>query len=69
VQVFKIRVYTTDINERAVEALVRNLKKWCPEHRPILTAVGVRQLGLEGMRVEVEVEAHDPEGKGARGGG
>ena len=43
-------------------ALVRNLKKWMPDHQPILTCIGVKSLGLEGMRVEVEVVAHDEEG-------
>ncbi len=61
-QVYRINLYLITINDEAVGALVRNLKKWMPDHQPIMTAVGVNQLGLEGMRVEVEVVAHDPEG-------
>jgi enamine deaminase RidA (YjgF/YER057c/UK114 family) len=34
------------------------LKQWCgPDHRPIWTQVGVASLGLETMKVEIEVEA------------
>ena len=61
-QVYRVNLYLTDLSEEAMEACVRNLNKWCPDHRPILTCVGVRQLGLPGMRVEVEVVAHDKEG-------
>ena len=61
-QVYRVNLYLTDINERAVVACVRNLKKWCPNHRPLLTCIGVKQLGLPGMRVEIEVAAHDEEG-------
>ncbi|KAK4160399.1 Endoribonuclease L-PSP/chorismate mutase-like protein [Cladorrhinum sp. PSN259] len=61
-QVYKINVYTTVMNEEAIGALVRNLQTWLPDHQPIMTAVGVNALGLEGMRVEIEVAAHDPEG-------
>jgi enamine deaminase RidA (YjgF/YER057c/UK114 family) len=44
-------------DEEAVKALVRNMKKWMPDHKPILTVVGVKDLALEGMRIEVEVAA------------
>jgi len=61
-QVYRVNLYVTVINDQMMGALVRNLKKWMPDHQPIMTAVGVAQLGLPGMRVEVEVVAHDPEG-------
>jgi enamine deaminase RidA (YjgF/YER057c/UK114 family) len=61
-QVYKIRLYLTDLGEASVMAAVRNLKKWLPGHRPILTCIGVSQLGLPGMRVEIEVVAHDVQG-------
>ena len=61
-QVYKIRLYLTDLGEPSMVASVRNLKKWLPDHRPILTCIGVTQLGLPGMRVEIEVIAHDEEG-------
>lgn len=43
--------------EVVLEAGGEALRKWCPGHRPALTAVEVRGLALEGMRVEVEAEA------------
>ena len=55
-------MYVLDMSEPTIEAVVRNLKKWLPNHRPILTCVGVQQLALEGMRIEIEVSAHDEEG-------
>ncbi|PVI02670.1 YjgF-like protein [Periconia macrospinosa] len=57
-EVYKIRLYLTDMSEQAVVAAVRNLKAWNPNHRPILTCIGVTKLGLPGMRVEVEVKAN-----------
>ncbi|KAL2192459.1 hypothetical protein P885DRAFT_82215, partial [Corynascus similis CBS 632.67] len=47
-QVYKINLYLTVMNEEAVGALVRNLKKWMPDHQPVMTAVGVAALGLGG---------------------
>ena len=42
--------------------MVRNFRKWMPNHQPIWTTVGVTRLGEDDMRVEIEVVAHDPEG-------
>jgi len=50
-------------DEKAFAALVRNLRKWCPDHAPVLTCVGVKELALGGMRIEIEAVAHDPEGE------
>ena len=43
--------------DRVLEFAGEALRKWCPEHRPVLTAVEVRGLALAGLRVEIEVEA------------
>jgi enamine deaminase RidA (YjgF/YER057c/UK114 family) len=51
-------LYLTEVTEQAFVAAVRNLKKWSPEHRPVLTCIGVTTLGLPGMRVEIEAKAH-----------
>ena len=46
------------MDEDATSAMVRNFRQWCePEHHPIWTEIGVAKLGLESMRVEIEVEA------------
>ncbi|KAJ5512807.1 hypothetical protein N7463_002359 [Penicillium fimorum] len=59
-QVFRVNSYHVPINDEALEAMVRNFKKWMPNHQPIWTCVGVTRLGEDDMRVEIEVVAHDP---------
>ncbi|KXT17197.1 hypothetical protein AC579_361 [Pseudocercospora musae] len=61
-QVFRVNSYHVPINDGAIAAMVRDSKKWMPDHQPIWTSVGVTRLGDDYMRVEVEVVAHDPEG-------
>jgi enamine deaminase RidA (YjgF/YER057c/UK114 family) len=62
-QVFRVNIYcVTNLNEQAFAAMLRNFKKWMPDHQPIFTLVGVTQLGLPEMRIEIEVSAHDEEG-------
>lgn len=57
-QVYSVRSYHLPLDEDATSAMVRNFQQWCgPEHRPIWTEIGVAKLGLESMRVEIEVEA------------
>ncbi|WVW86844.1 hypothetical protein I302_108899 [Kwoniella bestiolae CBS 10118] len=62
-QVYKVTSYhvtsSSVIDEEITQAMVRNLKKWMPDHAPIWTEIGVRGLGAEGMEVEIEVEAFD----------
>lgn len=60
-QVYKIVTYSTDIPAQH-ERIVENLRKWMPGHRAVWTEVGVKMLGVEEMRFEVEVEAWDGEG-------
>lgn len=66
-QVFRVNSYHVPINDEALEAMVRNFKKYMPDHEPIWTCVGVTRLGEDDMRVEIEVVAHDPEGAKAAG--
>ncbi|GAB7363921.1 hypothetical protein MBLNU230_g4484t1 [Neophaeotheca triangularis] len=58
-QVYRINMYlTTLLEDEEVFAVVRrNMADWMPEHRPLLTAVGVKALGVPGMRIEVEIVA------------
>ena len=57
-QVYRVRIYLVALDNESLELVVRNLRKYCPNHQPILTAVGVAKLALEGMRIEIEVAAH-----------
>ncbi|KAL2827314.1 Endoribonuclease L-PSP/chorismate mutase-like protein [Aspergillus pseudoustus] len=66
-QVFRVNSYHVPINNEALDAMVRNFKKYMPDHQPIWTCVGVTRLGEDDMRVEIEVVAHDPEGATAAG--
>ncbi|KAI9926788.1 hypothetical protein ASPWEDRAFT_717520 [Aspergillus wentii DTO 134E9] len=61
-QVYRVNSYHVPINNEALAAMVRNFKKYMPDHQPIWTCVGVTRLGEDDMRVEIEVVAHDPEG-------
>lgn len=45
------------IDKAALGAMVRNLEKWCPEHQPLWTCVGVAALAEGGMGVEIDVIA------------
>ncbi|KFY91750.1 hypothetical protein V500_04486 [Pseudogymnoascus sp. VKM F-4518 (FW-2643)] len=56
--VYFIRSYHLPINDEAMEAMVRCLKKYCPDHQPAWTALGINRLAFDDMRVEIEVEAH-----------
>ncbi len=42
--------------------MLRNFKAGIPSHQLIFPFVGVTQLGVPEMRVEIEVSAHDDEG-------
>lgn len=59
-QVYKVRSYHTQLNEEAQNAMVRNFKKWMPDHKAVCTCLQVGRLGEDNMRVEIEVEAYDP---------
>ena len=61
-QVFRVNSYHVPLNDESLGAMVRNLQKWCPDHQPVFTCVGVTRLGTDNMRVEIEVRAYDPEG-------
>lgn len=64
-QVFKVRLFVTDMNEEFVGLFLKHFKQWVPDHQPILTGVGVAALAAPDMHLEVEVHAHIPEEKKA----
>lgn len=57
-QVFRVNSYHTDMSDEALGHMIENLRKWMPDHQPLLTCVGVTKLGLTGMRIEIEVSAY-----------
>lgn len=59
-KVFRVNSYHVPLNNEALEAMVRNFRKWMPNHQPLWTCVGVTRLGEDDMRVEIEVQAYDP---------
>lgn len=56
--VYKLAVYYAPISDDAMKFTVENLRKWFPEHRPLLTAIGIEKLALDAMRIEIEAWAH-----------
>jgi enamine deaminase RidA (YjgF/YER057c/UK114 family) len=57
-QVYKIRCYSAPMSDEAIGHVFRNIEKYCPNHRPIITGIGVEKLAYENMQVEIEVAAH-----------
>ena len=57
-QVFRINSYHVPLEEETLELMSKAIEKWMPNHRPIWTTVGVPNLGLKEMLVEIEVVAH-----------
>lgn len=54
--VHSVRSYHISL-EQSFDLMVEQFKKVMPHHQPIWTCVGVRELGIPGMVVEIEVEA------------
>ncbi|KAJ4990934.1 RutC family protein YjgH 2 [Stagonosporopsis vannaccii] len=54
--VYAIRSYHTDIDESA-ELCIEGWRRVMPDHRPVWTCVEITKLGIEGMQIEIEVEA------------
>ena len=62
--VYLAHVYSVGLlDEGHIDAIIASMKKWCPNHRPCVTAVEVPNLALDHMRIEVEVEAYVDEGR------
>ncbi|KAF2215409.1 hypothetical protein CERZMDRAFT_105130 [Cercospora zeae-maydis SCOH1-5] len=57
-EVFRINLYMMNITEESMAGLKRAMEKWMPDHKPVLTGVGVPALAAPGMTCEVEVWAH-----------
>ncbi|CAG7558682.1 unnamed protein product [Fusarium equiseti] len=61
-QVYRVNSYHTKITPEVGQRMSENYKKWMPNHKVIWTQIGVAQLGVPEMKVEIEVVAIDPEG-------
>ncbi|GJC83311.1 endoribonuclease L-PSP [Colletotrichum tofieldiae] len=57
--IYAIRSYHIDM-DKSFDAMTVQFKKLFPNHRPIWTCIQIGKLGLEGMQVEIEVEASLP---------
>lgn len=57
-QVFSVRCYYLDsLDGDGLNMQVEQLRKWCVDHRPLWTVIGVRALAAPGMNIEIEVVA------------
>ncbi|CAH0051470.1 unnamed protein product [Clonostachys solani] len=54
--VYAVRSYHISLSS-SFDLMVKQFQKWIPSHKPIWTCVGVTELGIPGMIVEIEVEA------------
>lgn len=54
--VYHVRSYHTDLSV-SFDLMVRKLKERIPGHRPVWTAIGVKELAFPAMKIEIEVEA------------
>ena len=54
--VYAVRPYHINIDETA-DMVIENFRRVMPNHRPVFTCVQISKLGIEGMLVEIELEA------------
>ncbi|KAL2807977.1 Ppx/GppA phosphatase family-domain-containing protein [Aspergillus granulosus] len=56
-EVYKVRIYVLENTSEIIKSLVDNLRAWMPNHKPLLTCIMVKDLALDGMRIEIEAYA------------
>ncbi|KAK8118130.1 YjgF-like protein [Apiospora kogelbergensis] len=56
-QVYKVNLFYLELTEELGSVWRETMAKWCPDHRPILTATAAASLAVPGMHVEIEVAA------------
>lgn len=59
--VFSVRSYHISL-AKSFDLMVEKFREVMPGHQPVWTCVGVTELGIPGMVVEIEVEARVPGG-------
>lgn len=57
-QVYRVNSYHTHLDKDVTRIMGELFGKWMPDHRPIWTEIGVKQLGDPKMHIEIEVVAH-----------
>lgn len=58
--VYLVRAFVLNPRSEGIQGVAGAcMRKWCPNHTPLLTWIGVAQLAFEDMIVEIEVEAFD----------
>ncbi|KAJ5364267.1 YjgF/Yer057p/UK114 family [Penicillium cataractarum] len=57
--VYAVRSYHINMEE-TFDIVTGNFKRVLPDHRPIWTCVEIGKLGIDGMVIEIEVEAYCP---------
>lgn len=58
--VVKLRTYHVGLSkmqDQARDIMVQNIKKWCPNHQPLFTMIGIESLPFPDLHVEIEVVA------------
>ena len=55
---FKLTTYHVGLDEKTLNIIVKCVKEFMPEHKPIWTCLGVAKLARDDMRVEIDVTAH-----------
>lgn len=56
-EVYKINLFYLDLDEEMMQVWRKTVEKWCPNHKPLLTATAAASLAIPGMHVEIEVAA------------
>lgn len=56
-QVYQVRLFTTQFDDILTKYYLEYMSKYCPNHAPVVTAIGVTEL-YHGAKLEIEVEAY-----------
>ena len=51
-------VASGEVDQGPTKIIADMLRKYCGHHKPVWTQIGVARLGMEKMRIEIEVEAY-----------
>lgn len=54
--VCRVISYSTDIPAQN-EYIIANIQRWCPNHKPVWTELGIAHLAFPSMHIEIKVEA------------